>query len=209
MHFWIDKRSQTCGFGRARVAASLSGTGLGFGHHPRRIGGKSMVTPVHRFQSVDCRPYVQRQSQSHHHNHQNLSQQQNSQQSHSQQSTHHHQQASAQQAHHNHHQTHQTAHATHQTHQAHHPTHQHYQSSPPRSQHYVCNLQMPSQQTQPHLSRHTEASATPHRDPAECNLLHQMYIILKYILHLLSFYCFYRYRSVLISDKLCFRFAFL
>ncbi|KAL9704487.1 hypothetical protein quinque_008005 [Culex quinquefasciatus] len=24
MHFWIDKRSQACGFGRARVAASLS-----------------------------------------------------------------------------------------------------------------------------------------------------------------------------------------
>lgn len=40
MHFWIDKRSHTCGFGRARVAASLSGTGLGFGHLPRRMGGK-------------------------------------------------------------------------------------------------------------------------------------------------------------------------
>lgn len=39
MHFWIDKRSHTCGFGRARVAASLSGTGLGFGHLPRRMGG--------------------------------------------------------------------------------------------------------------------------------------------------------------------------
>lgn len=55
MHFWIDKRSQSCGFGRARVAASLSGTG--FGHHPRRMGGKSMLTPIHRFPAVDCRPY--------------------------------------------------------------------------------------------------------------------------------------------------------
>ncbi|KAG4070399.1 hypothetical protein HA402_006541 [Bradysia odoriphaga] len=57
MHFWIDKRSQSCGFGRARVAASLSGTGIGFGHHPRRMGGKSMLTPIHRFPAVDCRPY--------------------------------------------------------------------------------------------------------------------------------------------------------
>lgn len=57
MHFWIDKRSQSCGFGRARVAASLSGSGIGFGHHPRRMGGKSMLTPIHRFPAVDCRPY--------------------------------------------------------------------------------------------------------------------------------------------------------
>lgn len=62
MHFWIDKRSQSCGFGRARVAASLSGGGIGFGHHPRRIGGKSMVTPLHRVpQSVDSRPHNNRQ----------------------------------------------------------------------------------------------------------------------------------------------------
>jgi len=27
MHFWIDKRSQQCGFGRSRVAASLSHAG--------------------------------------------------------------------------------------------------------------------------------------------------------------------------------------
>lgn len=58
MHFWIDKRSQSCGFGRARVSASLSGgTGIGFGHHPRRIGGKSMVTPIHRYPSVDFRSH--------------------------------------------------------------------------------------------------------------------------------------------------------
>ncbi|XP_055627291.1 protein couch potato [Toxorhynchites rutilus septentrionalis] len=67
MHFWIDKRSQACGFGRARVAASLSGGGgLGFGH-PRRIPRKSMVTPIHRFQTVDCtrpHPYRHQQSQS-------------------------------------------------------------------------------------------------------------------------------------------------
>lgn len=57
MHFWIDKRSQTCGFGRARVAASLSGSGFDFGHPPRRIGGKSLVAPIHRFQPFDCRPF--------------------------------------------------------------------------------------------------------------------------------------------------------
>ncbi|XP_052873067.1 uncharacterized protein LOC128278381 [Anopheles cruzii] len=64
MHFWIDKRSQACGFGRARVAASLSGGGgLGFGH-PRRVPRKSMVTPIHRFQTVDCtRPHFYRHQQ--------------------------------------------------------------------------------------------------------------------------------------------------
>ncbi|XP_037812805.1 homeobox protein 13 [Lucilia sericata] len=41
MHFWIDKRSPQCGFGRSRVAASLhtGGSGLSFGHPPRRSGG--------------------------------------------------------------------------------------------------------------------------------------------------------------------------
>lgn len=67
MHFWIDKRSQSCGFGRARVAASLSGTGFDFGHPPRRIGGKSLVTPIHRFQPVDCRPYLNRPNHHSHH----------------------------------------------------------------------------------------------------------------------------------------------
>lgn len=69
MHFWIDKRSQSCGFGRARVAASLSGTGLGFGHHPRRMGGKSMLTPIHRFPAVDCRPYRPHRETAHQNNH--------------------------------------------------------------------------------------------------------------------------------------------
>ncbi|TMW45295.1 hypothetical protein DOY81_009625, partial [Sarcophaga bullata] len=44
MHFWIDKRSPQCGFGRSRVAASLhtGGSGLSFGHPPRRsLGHKS------------------------------------------------------------------------------------------------------------------------------------------------------------------------
>lgn len=67
MHFWIDKRSQSCGFGRARVAASLSGSGIGFGHHPRRMGGKSMLTPIHRFPAVDCRPYRPHRETHHHH----------------------------------------------------------------------------------------------------------------------------------------------
>ncbi|XP_046681636.1 uncharacterized protein LOC124368385 isoform X2 [Homalodisca vitripennis] len=49
MHFWIDKRSQTCGFsGRHRVPSSLGGSGR------RWRGVKPMVTPVHRFQAVEC-----------------------------------------------------------------------------------------------------------------------------------------------------------
>ncbi|XP_068913505.1 uncharacterized protein [Tenebrio molitor] len=54
MHFWIDKRSQGCGFsGRHLVPPSLSGYGrnqrfLCGGFHP-----KPMVTPVHRFQSIE------------------------------------------------------------------------------------------------------------------------------------------------------------
>ncbi|XP_059607854.1 uncharacterized protein LOC132255734 [Phlebotomus argentipes] len=71
MHFWIDKRSQACGFGRARVAASLSGTG--FGYHPRRPRGKSMVTPVHRFPAIQAPPSApprhQRCQGSHSHHH--------------------------------------------------------------------------------------------------------------------------------------------
>lgn len=73
MHFWIDKRSQSCGFGRARVAASLSGSGFDFGHPPRRIGGKSLVAPIHRFQPVDCRPYLNRQNHHSHHSNSNSS----------------------------------------------------------------------------------------------------------------------------------------
>lgn len=79
MHFWIDKRSQACGFGRARVAASLStgSTGLGFGY-PRRIRGKSMLTPIHRIQSADCsRPsHIFRQQQQQQLQQQRLQQQQ-------------------------------------------------------------------------------------------------------------------------------------
>lgn len=57
MHFWIDKRSQTCGFsGRHRVPASLSAAGCG--QHQRRqrrrSRAKPMVTPVHRFQPIEC-----------------------------------------------------------------------------------------------------------------------------------------------------------
>lgn len=52
MHFWIDKRSQTCGFGRSRPNASLYGGRIGFGHHPpRRNRRKSWVTPVRSSQS--------------------------------------------------------------------------------------------------------------------------------------------------------------
>lgn len=62
MHFWIDKRSQACGYnGRARVAASLSsGSSFGFSQ-PRRFRGKSMVTPIHRYPTVECtRPHLYR-----------------------------------------------------------------------------------------------------------------------------------------------------
>lgn len=52
MHFWIDKRSQTCGFsGRHRVPSSLSASG---GGRRRWRGAKPMVTPVHRFQPIEC-----------------------------------------------------------------------------------------------------------------------------------------------------------
>lgn len=56
------------------VAASLSGSGYDFYHPPRR--NKSMITPVHRFQTVDCRnvnrpnvhrPNVHRSNHHHHH----------------------------------------------------------------------------------------------------------------------------------------------
>lgn len=53
MHFWIDKRSQAYGFGRSRVAASLSGSGFDFGP-PRRISRKSVLTPIHRFRQTGC-----------------------------------------------------------------------------------------------------------------------------------------------------------
>jgi hypothetical protein len=77
MHFWIDKRSQGCGFsGRHLVPPSLSGKGRdiyfslkiaggrvlqrlssGYGRNQRFLCGgfhpKPMVTPVHRFQSIE------------------------------------------------------------------------------------------------------------------------------------------------------------
>ncbi|KAH8270067.1 hypothetical protein KR018_003464 [Drosophila ironensis] len=59
MHFWIDKRSQQCGFGRSRVAASLShaGGGLSYAHPPRRSKSTtcSNQPPVHR--SLPQTPY--------------------------------------------------------------------------------------------------------------------------------------------------------
>ncbi|XP_017467447.1 PREDICTED: GATA zinc finger domain-containing protein 14 [Rhagoletis zephyria] len=57
MHFWIDKRSQQCGFGRSRVAASLSGaggSGLSFGHPPRRISSGSGSKSSSRSALPDC-----------------------------------------------------------------------------------------------------------------------------------------------------------
>ncbi|KAH8314908.1 hypothetical protein KR074_011947 [Drosophila pseudoananassae] len=69
MHFWIDKRSQQCGFGRSRVAASLShaGGGLNYAHPPRRSKTTSCNQPaVHRSlpqTPYDIQPGTSRQSQ--------------------------------------------------------------------------------------------------------------------------------------------------
>uniref|UniRef100_A0A336K6I0 CSON015620 protein n=1 Tax=Culicoides sonorensis TaxID=179676 RepID=A0A336K6I0_CULSO len=71
MHFWIDKRSpQACIYSgsRARVAASLGTNSSNFGVSQltagRRIprsATKSMVTPIHRFPTVECtRPHLYR-----------------------------------------------------------------------------------------------------------------------------------------------------
>lgn len=53
MHFWIDKRSQGCGFNARQIPPSLSG----YGRNQRNLCGsfypKPMVTPVHRFQSIE------------------------------------------------------------------------------------------------------------------------------------------------------------
>ncbi|XP_016964879.1 GATA zinc finger domain-containing protein 10 [Drosophila biarmipes] len=104
MHFWIDKRSQQCGFGRSRVAASLShaGSGLSYGHPPRRTkssscssnsaGGSGQSMPsVHR--SLPQTPYdlhqpstsrqLQSQSQSSYGNNNSQQQQQHLLQQHS------------------------------------------------------------------------------------------------------------------------------
>ncbi|KAH8274319.1 hypothetical protein KR026_009379 [Drosophila bipectinata] len=70
MHFWIDKRSQQCGFGRSRVAASLShaGGGLSYAHPPRRSKTTSCSSQpaVHRSlpqTPYDIQPGTSRQSQ--------------------------------------------------------------------------------------------------------------------------------------------------
>lgn len=72
MHFWIDKRSpQACIYSRSRVAASLGTNGNNFGLSQltagRRIprsATKSMVTPIHRFPTVECtRPHLYRNQQ--------------------------------------------------------------------------------------------------------------------------------------------------
>lgn len=79
MHFWIDKRSQACIYsGRNRIAASLGTNGNNFGlSQPRRIPRvtKSMVTPIHRFPTVECtRQHNYRQQQQPQHSPSNISQ---------------------------------------------------------------------------------------------------------------------------------------
>ncbi|CAD7005521.1 homeobox protein 5 [Ceratitis capitata] len=92
MHFWIDKRSQQCGFGRSRVAASLSGAGgsgvgLSFGHPPRRLGGGSGSKAASRSNALpDCHhsngpsSSSSRSHQYYHQQHQQLPHQQQHQQ---------------------------------------------------------------------------------------------------------------------------------
>nr|CAH7728420.1 unnamed protein product [Callosobruchus chinensis] len=54
MHFWIDKRSQACGFNVYRqVRPSLSGYGRNQGNLCGAFFPDPMVTPVHRFQSIE------------------------------------------------------------------------------------------------------------------------------------------------------------
>lgn len=156
MHFWIDKRSQTYGFGRARVAASLSGGGLGFGHHPRR--GKPMVTPIHRFQPIESRPYAHRNYQlnNSHQQQQHTSNQQH--QSHQQQ-----QHTSNQQ-----HQSHQQQQQHQQTNNHHHHYHQNQQSHSSQSQynHRTHNVY--------HTRNHYQAQSVQHNRELDCPIIQQM-----------------------------------
>lgn len=55
MHFWIDKRSQACSLsGRYRAPPSSRHRGGVWGGAGTAGGGKAMVTPVHRFQPIEC-----------------------------------------------------------------------------------------------------------------------------------------------------------
>uniref|UniRef100_A0A1S4H427 Uncharacterized protein n=1 Tax=Anopheles gambiae TaxID=7165 RepID=A0A1S4H427_ANOGA len=148
MHFWIDKRSQACGFGRARVAASLSsGGGLGFGH-PRRVPRKSMVTPIHRFQTVDCsRPHFHRQQQS--------QQQQHQSQTNPSIPGAHHSSTQSQQSTAHQHQPPQLQHQsqTNQQHHHHHPHHPHHNQASAQQQSQASSLQQQQvHQVQLHIS---------------------------------------------------------
>uniref|UniRef100_A0A6P7H3Z7 Uncharacterized protein LOC114345823 n=1 Tax=Diabrotica virgifera virgifera TaxID=50390 RepID=A0A6P7H3Z7_DIAVI len=53
MHFWIDKRSQRCGFNAGRIPPSLLGYSRNQRHLCDSLYPKPMVTPVHRFQSIE------------------------------------------------------------------------------------------------------------------------------------------------------------
>ncbi|XP_056638257.1 uncharacterized protein LOC130446197 isoform X1 [Diorhabda sublineata] len=53
MHFWIDKRSQGCGFNVHQIPPSLSGYGRNQRNLCNSFYPKPMVTPVHRFQSIE------------------------------------------------------------------------------------------------------------------------------------------------------------
>lgn len=53
MHFWIDKRSQGCGFNGRQIPPSLSGYGRNQRNLCNSFYPKPMVTPVHRFQSIE------------------------------------------------------------------------------------------------------------------------------------------------------------
>uniref|UniRef100_A0AAG5DRF7 Uncharacterized protein n=1 Tax=Anopheles atroparvus TaxID=41427 RepID=A0AAG5DRF7_ANOAO len=171
MHFWIDKRSQACGFGRARVAASLSGGGgLGFGH-PRRVPRKPMVTPIHRFQTVDCsRPHFYRTQQ------QQQQQQQTSQsQTNASATPAHHTSAANQQqpqqqhqSHHHHHHHQQQQQGSHQQqhfhHHPHHPHHGQGQTQQQQQQHPNTVQSQPNNQQQQQVHQ-VQLHSTGHYNP--------------------------------------------
>lgn len=143
MHFWIDKRSQACGFGRSRVAASLSGSGMGFGvHHPRRTHRKA-ASSSNRFQNTDPRQTPVSSAPISTTNTHHTSRPVHSS-NHNQPQQHHsiHHQHVQPQVHHHHHHNHSqnyTPQVYHQSHQSHHSNphihhHPHQQSSQPHYQ---------------------------------------------------------------------------
>lgn len=118
MHFWIDKRSpQACIYSRSRVAASLGTNGNNFGVSQltagRRIprsATKSMVTPIHRFPTVECtRPHLYRNQHTQQQSPSSLSHQSQNNPSHTHQQNHFNFSGSPNQPNHHHQHNHSTS----------------------------------------------------------------------------------------------------